>query len=155
MRNGASAADAADGGRVGGAGGKGDIGFASARNSGIHRGDVFGVRTRKQRRKLEDLVTGLVGIEDVAVVAVNLPRVLIVEAGGRGVSDLGAGGAGSGGAGEYPKSLVGFVLAGIDIDDQLRLALFDGNKGKQSRGYESAKSQRLRLAGGGGVDWLD
>ena len=134
MRNGAAAAADGNGGRVSGAGGKGDVGFASARNSGIHRGNVFGVRTRKQRRKLEDLVAGLVGIEDVAVVAVNLPRVLIVEAGGRGVSDLGAGGAGSGGAGENPKSLVGFVLAGIDIDDQLRLGLFQQRQNKQGCG---------------------
>ena len=58
-----------DCGRVGGAGGKGDVGSASARNSGSHRSDVFGiVGTGKQGRKREDLVVWLVGVENAAAV---------------------------------------------------------------------------------------
>ena len=131
MGDGSVAAADGDGGRVGGAGGKGDVGFAAAGNSGIHRGDVFGVGTRKQGRELEDLVAGLVGVEDVAVIVVHLPRVLIVEVASTGVSDLGAGRAGSGGAAKNPKSLVGFVLAGIDTEDQLRLALLPRKERQQ------------------------
>ena len=37
------------------------------------------------------------------------------------VSDLGAGAARSGGTAKNPKSLVGFVLAGIGVEAQLRL----------------------------------
>ena len=45
-------AAAADGncGRIRGAGGKGDVRFAAARNSGIHRSDVCGIGAGKQGR---------------------------------------------------------------------------------------------------------
>ena len=46
-----SSAAAADGRRVRGAGGKSDVRLAAARNSGVQRGDVFGVGTGKQGRQ--------------------------------------------------------------------------------------------------------
>ena len=117
MRDGSAAAADGNRGRVGGAGEKGNVGFAAAGNSGSHRSDVFGVGAGKQGRELEAGVAGLVGVEDVAVVAVNLPSVLVVSVGGSGVSDLGASASRRGGAGENPKSLVGVVLAGIGVED--------------------------------------
>ena len=128
------AAGAADGNRrrVGGAGGKGDVGFAAARYSRIHRSDVLGVRTGKQGRKRDRLVAGLVGVEDmpIAVVVDRLPRIsIMVRPGG---SDAMAATRG-GGAAKNPDGLVGgVVLAGIDVDVKLRLALFNRRQRKQS-----------------------
>ena len=132
MRNGAAGTADGEGRRVGGAGGKGDVGSASAGNSGSYRSDVFGVGAGKQGRKLKVGIAGLVGIVNVAVVAVNLPSVLVVVVGGGAVSDLGAGAAGSGGAAKNPEGLVGVILAGIGVDDQLRLALFPRNERQQT-----------------------
>ena len=39
--------------RVGGTGSKGDVGSASARNSGSHRSDVFGIETGKEGRSFQ------------------------------------------------------------------------------------------------------
>ena len=59
---------------------------------------------------------------------------LIVEVARTGVSDLDAGGARRRRAGENPVGLVGaVVLAGIDIDEELRLALLYGNERKLGR----------------------
>ena len=108
------AAGAADGnrGRVGGAGGKSDVGFAAARNSRIHRSDVFGVvGAGKQGRQRDRLVAGLVGVEDAAG---RLPRV------SRGVASGGSDAIASTrarGASKNPEGLVGgIVLAGIDVN---------------------------------------
>ena len=67
MGNGSVAAADGDGRRVGGAGGKGDVGLASARNSGGYGLDVFGVGTGKQGRKRKQLAVSAVGIEKVVV----------------------------------------------------------------------------------------
>ena len=131
MGDGAVAAADVKARRVGGAGEKGDVGFAAAGNSRSHRGDVFGVGAGKQGRELEADIAGLVGVENVAVVAINLPSVLVVGACGGLVSDLGAGTAGSGGTAKNPESLVGVILAGIGVDDQLRLALFQRKERQQ------------------------
>ena len=127
--SGASACDG-DGGRVGGIGGKGDVGLASSRNAGQHRVPVCGVRAGKQGRKSQQLVVGAVGLVDVAAVAarINEPRVssVIVSAASNAVK---AGGASSRTAAKNPKGLVGWVvLTGIDMDEQLRLGLLQGNK---------------------------
>ena len=125
--NGAGApAGDGDGGRVGGAGDKGEVGLAAARNSGIDRSDVFGVGAGKQGRKRQQLVVRAVGVVDVAAVAprINEPRVssVIVSAASNAVK---AAVGGRAAAGENPESLVGgAVLARIDVDEQLRLALF-------------------------------
>ena len=64
--NGSASAGDGDGGRVGGAGGKGDVGFASARNSGGYGLDVFSVGTGKQGRQRERLGVWLVGVVNVS-----------------------------------------------------------------------------------------
>ena len=129
-----SSASASDGdcGRVGGIGGKGDVGFTAAGNSGIHRSNVFGVRAGKQGRKSQQLVVRAVGVVNIAAVAtsINEPRVssVIVSA----TSNAVKAGASRTAAGEDPEGLVGgAVLAGIDVDEQLRLALFNRQQRKQ------------------------
>ena len=133
-----------DGGRVGGTGGKGDVGLASAGNTGIDRGNVFGVGAGKQGRKSRQLVVGTVGVVQVARKGKRVSPVKISaasDAGGTGVVGRAA-------AAKHPEGLVGgAVLAGIDVDEQLRLALLQS---KQGRGYEDAERQRFRTAGGGG-----
>ena len=96
------------------------------------------VRTRSS-------IAGLVGIEDVAVVAVNLPRVLVVSVYGGGVSDLGAGAAGSGAAGECPNSLGVIALEGIDGEYQLRLGLLQRNK-RRKRRNDKGRYKTTRIA---------
>ncbi len=126
---GASAVDG-DGRRVSGAGGESDVGSASAGNSCIDRVDVFGVGAGKQGRKSQQLVVGAVGVVQVASKGERVSEVKISAASDAG----GAGVASSAAAGEDPDGLVGgVVLAGIDVDVKLRLALFKGNKRKQSR----------------------
>ena len=117
---GASAGDG-DGGRIGGAGGKSDVGSASAGNSGIHRSDVFGVGTGKQGRKSQQLVGGAVGVVQIARKGKRVSEVKISaasDAGGAAVASRAA-------TGKDPDSLIGgVVLAGIDIDEELRLGVF-------------------------------
>ena len=128
--SGASAGDG-DCGRVSGVGGKSDVGFASARNSGVHRCDVFGVGAGKQGRKSQQLVAGAVGVVKVAVVACNGSSVsdVVVAA----TSDAGGATKGcSAATTKYPEGLVGgVVLAGIDVDEKLRLGLFPRNQRKR------------------------
>ena len=119
MGNGSVAASNSDGRRVGGAGGKSDVGLAAARNSGIYRSDVVGIRTGKQGRKLKVGIAGLVGVEKVAVIirSGKFPTVLSVEVSGG--SDATATTRG-GGTAKNPNGLVGgAVLTGIDVDEQL------------------------------------
>ena len=73
MGNGSVAAGNGDGRGVGGAGGKGDVGSASARNSGSHRSNVVGVGAGKQGRELNERIAGFVGVVEVLR---KLPRVL-------------------------------------------------------------------------------
>ncbi len=117
--NGSVSAGNSDGRRVSGVGGKGDIGSAAARNSGSHRSDVSGVGTGKQGRQRDRLVVGLIGIVKVVVRRRKSPRVSRgVVSGGSDVPVVLRGGR----AAKNPKGLVGgIVLAGIDVDDQLRL----------------------------------
>ena len=117
--NSSAAAVDGDRGRVGGAGGKSDVGFTAARNSGVQRSDVFGVGTGKQGRKRELSVVGGVGVVNVSVIIGRFPTVSrgvvsrssdapVVSRGGR--------------AAKNPEGLVGgVVLAGIDVDEQLRI----------------------------------
>ena len=128
MGNGSVAASNGEGRRVGGAGGKGDVGLPSTRNSGGYGLDVIGVGTGKQGRKRKQLAVSAVGIEKVVVS--KSPRVSTRETGGSN-SDVLAISRG-GGAAKNPKSLVGgVVLARIDIDEQLRLALLQRNQRKR------------------------
>ena len=123
-----------DGRRVGGAGGKGDVRLAAAGNAGQHRVPVCGVGTGKQGRQRERLVVGVVGVVNVVVRRRKIPRV------SRGVVSGGSdapGGVRSGGTAKNPKGLVGVVLTGIDINQQLRLALFEGNKRRKRRNDQS------------------
>ena len=160
MGNGSVAASDGDCGRVGGAGEKSDVGFATAWNSGSHRSDVFGVGAGKQRRKRGDDVVDLVWVIDVEKVAAimggrKFPR--IPNSGTIRIRSARSDGTGilrSGAAGENPEGLVGgAVLAGIDVDVKLGLALFQRGQSKQGRGYENAKGQRLTVQGcGGGGD---
>ena len=126
--SGASAGDG-DGGRVGGVGGKSDVGLAAAGNAGIDRSDVFGVGAGKQGRKSRQLVVGSVGVVQVARKGKRVSPVKISAASDAG----GAGVVGRAAAAKHPEGLVGgAVLAGIDVDVKLRLALFQRRQGKQS-----------------------
>ena len=121
--NGSAAAADGYGGRVGGVGGKGDVGSAAAGNSLSYRIDVFGVGAGKQGRKGERLAAGIVGVIKVAV-AGKSPSVSILV-GGSGGSEFPwhASTRVEAVAAKNPEGLVGVILAGIDVDDQLRLAL--------------------------------
>ena len=121
MGNGSAATAGGDGWGVRGAGGKSDIGSASARNSGSHRVDVYRVGARKQGRELKVGIGGLVGVEEVSVIGrPEFPSVSIVANGGA-YSDVTAVVCGRRAA-KNPKGLVGgVVLAGIDVDEQLRI----------------------------------
>ena len=127
----ASAGDG-DGGRVGGAGGK-KVCQRAARNSLCNRFAVFGVvGTGKQGRQSQQLVTGAVDVVEVAIVTINESGVSIVIVS----ATSNAGGAPMGcsaTAGENPEGLVGVVLAGIDMDEQLRLGLLQRNKRRKRR----------------------
>lgn len=66
----------------------------------------------------------------------SVPTIVIVGIGDCGSSDA-IGGVRCGGDSKNPEGLVGgIVLAGIEMDDQLRLALFDRNKRRESRDNE-------------------
>ena len=89
----------------------------------------------KTRGKGDVLVAGFGAGIHVSVVVHDFPSVAHVKVG------VAAGGAadavklaGGGRAAKHPESLVGVVLALVDIDVKLRLALFQRNKGKQGRG---------------------
>ena len=69
MGNDSAAAANGDDRRVSGSGGKGDVGSASARNSGSHRSNVVGVVTGKQVRELKVRIGGLVGVVKVSAVS--------------------------------------------------------------------------------------
>ncbi len=150
--DGSAAACEGDGGGVGDAGGKSDVGSAAAGNSGIHRSDIFGVGAGKQGRKRDVSIAGFGAGVEVAVVFHNSPSIAaaVVGVAGGGVADAPKLRGGSC-SGEDPKSLVvGVVLALVDVDVQLRLALFQRNQSKQGRGYEDAECQMFKTAGGGG-----
>ena len=121
MENGSVAAADSDGRRVRGAGGKSDVGSASARNSGSYRSDVIGIRAGKQGRELEVGIAGFVGVENVSVIGrPEFPSVSIV-ANGSAYSDVTGVICGRRTA-KNPEGLVGgVVLAGIDVDEQLRI----------------------------------
>ena len=127
--SGASAGDG-DGGRVGGAGGKGDVGLAAAGNSGIHRSDVFVVGAGKQGRKSRQLVVGTVGVVQVARKGKRVSPVKISAASDAG----GAAVVGRAAAAKHPEGLVGWViLAGIDMNEQLRVRYPPPRKGRRWR----------------------
>ena len=134
MGNGSAATAGGDGRGVGGAGGKIDIGSASAGNSGSHRVDVYRVGARKQGRELKVGIAGLVGVEEVSVIGrPEFPSVSIVANGGA-YSDV-TGVVCGRRAAKNPEGLVGgVVLAGINMDEQLGLALLEGNKKRRERG---------------------
>ena len=109
-----------DGRRVGGAGGKSDVGFAAAGNSGVHRSDVVGVGTGKQGRKNELAVVGRVGVVNISVIVGCFPSISRgVVSGGSDAPVVSRGG----GSAKNPNGLVVIVLAGIDINQQLRLGV--------------------------------
>ena len=128
--NGSVGAADGDGGGVGGVGGK-NLGSSAARNSLLNGLDVCRVAgTGKQGRKREGCTgkVGLVGVEKVSVDSPSISRIL--SAGG---SEARADRRCRGSA-KNPEGLVGgVVLAGIDVDEHLRLALFDGNKRRKRR----------------------
>ena len=126
--NGSAGAGNSDCGRVGGAGGKDGVRANAARNSITHRVDVFDVGTGKQGRKRELAVVGRVGVVNVAVIVGRFPSV------SRGVVSRGSDVpvvVRGGGAAKNPNGLVGVVLAGIDVNHQLRLALLQRNERKR------------------------
>ena len=54
-------------------------------------------------------------------------------------------------AGEDPESLVSVISALVDVDEKLRLGLFQRGQSQQGRGdYEGAECQTFTACGGGG-----
>ncbi len=140
MGNASAAAGDGDGRRVGGIGGKSDVGSAASRNSGSHRNDVVSIRAGKQGRELNERIAGFIGIVKVSV---KIRRAVPTERSKRACLDV-AGGVCGGGAAKNPEGLVGgVVLAGIDVDEQLRLALFNRRQRKQSRRQKNTYRQPL------------
>ena len=125
-----------DGRGVGGAGGKGDVGFAAAGNSGIDRSDVFGVGAGKQGGKGNVLIVGFGAGIQISVVVHDFPSVAHVKVGvAAGEAADAVKLAGGGRAAKHPESLIsGVVLALVNINEQLRLRLFQRRQSKQSRG---------------------
>ena len=132
-----ASAAASDGDCRRGGGGKSDVGSAASPNSCIDRSDVFDVGVGKQKRKSQHLVVGAVGIVDIVVVVFkeNHDFLVIVVSGGG--SEGGTGGGCSATTEEDPKGLIGAVLAGIDVDEQLRLALLQRNQRRKRRNNHS------------------
>ena len=125
MGNGSAAAADGDGRRVGGAGGKSDVGSAATGNSGSHRSDVVGVGAGKQGRKLKVGIAGRVRDEHLPAIrgrgVYPIPRVLEKVSGAAAGGSDAVVGARGGRAAKNPEGLVGAILAGIDVNDQLRL----------------------------------
>ena len=145
MRNASAVSADGDGRRVGDVVGKSDVGSVVSRNSRIDRSDVFGVGARKQGRKSQHLVVGVVGIVDVVVVVFKENHdfpVIVVSGGGL---EGGIGGGRSVTTEEDPKGVAGgIVLAGIDIvDEQLGLTLFQRNQRRKRRNNQSHKRADL------------
>ena len=132
MGNGSAAAADGDCGRVGGIGGKGDVRLAAAGNAGKYGIDVVGIGAGKQGRKREVDVAGFVGVENVSAIGrTKPPTVLMLQITACGGSDAVAGARG-GGTAKNPDGFASWViLAGIDVDVHLRLALFNQRQGKQ------------------------
>ena len=138
MGNGSASAPDGDGWRVRCACGK-EVRSGTARNSLSNGLDVDSVRAAKQRRKLEVGVVRLIGVKNVSIIESPHKMERISEL--PGVESVGIGfcsrsnvssGARSGRAAENPNGFTVIVLARIDVDVQLRLALFQRGKTKQS-----------------------
>ena len=117
-----------DGRRVRGVGGKGDVRSASTRNSLSDRINVCRVGAGKERRERDLRVRRMVGGVNVAG---GLPAIgAAVRSGGSAQSaDRRDGGS----AGENPDAVGGGILARIDINEQLRLALLPRTQRKRRR----------------------
>ncbi len=98
------------------------------------------------------LVVGFSAGVEVSGVVGHIPSVSAVIVGVAGVVAADAPKlAGSGRSAKHPERLVGVVLALVDVNEQLRLGLFQWRQGKQGRGdYKGAKSQTFTVCGGGG-----
>ena len=107
-----------DGRRVRGVGGKGDVRSAPAGNPLPYRVDVDGVGAGKEGRERDLRVGRRVGVVNVAGALPTIGGA--VRSGGSAQS--GARGDG-GAAAKNPDAVGGGILAGIDVDDQLRLTL--------------------------------
>ncbi len=117
--NSSAAAADGDGGRVGGVVGKRRSRALNSRRSGSHRGNVSGVGTRKQGRKREGCTAeggGIVGVEKVSVGSPSVSRIGIA-----GGSDARGAARRCRGSAKNPNGLVVVVLAGIDVDEELRV----------------------------------
>ena len=124
--HGSAAAGNSDGRRVRGVGGK-SLRSSAAGNSLSDRLDVYGVGAGEQGRKRDHLSVRLIGVEKISV---DIPRVMrVVIAGG---SEGFVSWSGGGGTAKDPEGLVGgVVLAGIDVNDHLRLGVVPPRKGRR------------------------
>ena len=139
--NGSVATADGDGGRVGGVVGKRRPRAPNSRRSGFHRLDVASIGSGKQREKLKERIAGRVHDEHVSAIrgiGVDIiPRVLqkerVASACGSDVNAASRGGR----AAKNPEGLVGVVvMAGEDVQIQLRLPLLHSNP-RQRRGHQS------------------
>ena len=134
MGNGSAAASSGDSRRVGGVGGK-NLRSSAARNSLLNGLDVCRVAgTGKQGGELKVGIAGLVSVENVSETGrPEFPSVSIVVNGGA-YSDV-TGVICGRRAAKNPKGLVGVVLAGININHQLRLGFAPPPPAKADDGH--------------------
>ncbi len=128
MGNGSVAAADGNGRRIGGAGGKGDVGSAAARNSGSHRGDVVGIGAGEQGRQRDVEVAGRVRDEHLSAIRGSgvypIPRVLEKESAAAACGSDGTITPSGRRAAKNPEGFAGgVILAGIDVNHQLRLGV--------------------------------
>lgn len=99
------------------------------------------------------LIAGFSAGVEVAVVFLHIPSIAAAEVGVacRGVADAPKLRGGRGSA-KNPEGLIGFILALVNIDVQLRLALFYRNERKQSGGdFAASLPKRCRRGGNSGL----
>ena len=108
--------------RVGGVGGK-NLRSSAARNPLLNGLDVYGIGAGKEGRERDSLVGRRVGVKNVSVANPRVDNREIAR-GSDGTTT-----ACSGRAAKNPEGFAGgVVLAGINVDEKLRLASFEGNK---------------------------
>ena len=96
---------------------KGRRSVTASRKSVLNRLDVYGIGASKQRSKIEKCIGGLISRVKVGGI-VNLPRVsCVIVSTASNAAGVMRGGKTSP---KNPKRLVGVVLAGINVDVQLR-----------------------------------
>ena len=104
--------------------------------------DVFDVGAGKQGRKLKVGISGLVGVVDVAVVSANFPSVISMATSGSSNSAAECGAC----AAKNPEGVrCGVILAGIDVNYQLRLGAVPPPPQRQTTAANKVNFRFMRI----------